>query len=289
METIYRVPLWRTNDAAMMKQAVADAIITESPEPELHVFPAAPEKNTGIAVIICPGGGYGILALGAEGHLCAAHLASLGITGMVLQYRLPKGNKNVPGEDMHSAMTYARTHACDWGFFANMLGVIGFSAGGHLAALASTAFTETPVNTRPDFSILFYPVISMEKRKRGMTRINLLGRHASEQDIETYSCHTRVTQRTPPTLLLLCDDDPMVPSRHSILYYEALKQHNVQASMHIFPEGGHAWGFGQKNAAGLAFRYGKEVRSLVTDWIQNTMKITNFQQDQAMTSERLLR
>ena len=267
MQAIQRVPLWRTDEITVMEQAAADTIITESPEPELHIFPAGPEKNTGIAAIICPGGGYGVLALGAEGHLCAAHLASAGITGLVLQYRFPKGNKVIPEEDMRAAMLYARTHAADWGFSPEKLGVIGFSAGGHLAAMASTVYAENPVSTRPDFSVLFYPVTSMEKRKRGMTRINLLGRHASEQDLADYSCHTRVSPGTPPTLLLLCDDDPMVPPRHSILYYDALKQHKVRASMHIFPEGGHAWGFGKVNAAGLPFRYGEDIRSIVTRWI----------------------
>ncbi|MCC8193196.1 MAG: alpha/beta hydrolase, partial [Deltaproteobacteria bacterium] len=219
MSGIRRIPLWRTGDVTRMEPADPDAFVTEVPEPELHLFPAATGANTGIAAVICPGGGYGGLALGAEGHLCAAFLASVGITGLVLQYRLPFGNKAIPNEDMHSALTYARTNAAALGFCPDKLGVVGFSAGGHLAAMASTVHAGAPVNTRPDFSVLFYPVISMEKRKRGMTRINLLGRHPADQDVEDYSCHLRVDATTPPALLLLCDDDPMVPPRHSVLYY----------------------------------------------------------------------
>ena len=267
MHGIHRVPLWQTDTPTPMQEVAPETVLTDILEPELHVFPAVPEKNSGLAAIICPGGGYGVLALGAEGHSCAAFLASVGITGMVLQYRFPHGNKTIPLEDIATAMLYARTHAAVWNYNPNTIGVIGFSAGGHLAGMVSTVSSEAQPNTRPDFSVLFYPVISMEKRKRGLTRVNLLGRHASEQETAEYSCHTRVTAKTPPALLLHCDDDPLVPPRHSMLYYAALKQHNIPASLHIFPEGGHAWGFRGVNLAGQPFRYTQEVRSLMIDWI----------------------
>lgn len=259
----------RNPDApANLSCAADDAFITEVPEAELHIFPADENRNQGIGAVICPGGGYGGLSLGPEGHLCAMWLASVGITGMVLKYRLPGGNKTVPFEDMHAAMHYARANAANIGFMPEKLGVIGFSAGGHLASMAASVFTERRL--RPDFSILFYPVTGMEKRKRGMTRLNLLGRHAPEEDLQYYSSHLRVTENTPPTLLFLCDDDPMVPPRHSILYYEALKANNVPASMHIFPTGGHAWGFRGINQDGERFRYGDTVKAMLFDWALKT-------------------
>ena len=267
MSGIHKIRLWRTDENTGMEQIDADAFVTDIPEPELHIFPADPAKNTGIAAVICPGGGYGGLALGAEGHLCAAHLASIGITSLVLQYRLPFGQKTIPHEDFQRAMIYAREHAAEWNFSPDKLGAIGFSAGGHLAAYASSVYANEPVSTRPDFTVLFYPVISMEKRKRGMTRVNLLGRHPTEQDLDEYACHLKVNKKTPPALLFLCDDDPLVPPRHSIVYYEALKQNGIAASMHIFPEGGHAWGFRDVNADGVPFRYGREVRFLIEGWI----------------------
>ncbi|SBW09087.1 conserved hypothetical protein [uncultured delta proteobacterium] len=270
MIEIQRIRLWNPDKKNAMARADADALIAETPEPELHVFPAT-GANTGIAAVICPGGGYGVLALGSEGHCCAAYLASIGITGMVLQYRLPAGDKTVPTGDIRQAMAYARAHAGEWGVDPDKLGVIGFSAGGHLAAYASSVYADTPVSTRPDFTVLFYPVISMEKRKRGMTRVNLLGRHPTERDIEEFSCHLKVHEKTPPALLFLCDDDPLVPPRHGVSYYEALKRHGIAASLHIFPEGGHAWGFRGTNPEGVPFRYGREVRSLIGDWIVRVM------------------
>jgi acetyl esterase/lipase len=131
---------------------------------------------------------------------------------------------------MQAALQYARYNAENLGFAPDKLGVIGFSAGGHLASMASCVFTEQPL--RPNFNILFYPVTDMENR--GMTRPNLLGENPSREDLEYYSSHLRVTENTPPTLLFLCDDDPRVSPRHSIMYYEALKAKNVPASMHIY-------------------------------------------------------
>lgn len=268
MSTIRRIPLWRPDRAATMRRAGNDAFITETPEPELHVFPADPDANTGIAAVICPGGGYAGVALGPEGHACAAWLASAGITGMVLQYRLPGGSKTAPYEDIQLAFKYARNHAESLGFSPGRLGVIGFSAGGHLASLASTMYAETPENTRPDFTVLFYPVISMEENKKGMTRLNLLGKTPSPDDIAAYSSDRLVNENTPPAILFLCDDDPLVPPRQSLLYYGALKRHGIPASMHIFPEGGHAWGFRGANMDGAPFRYDEAVRVLLLDWLE---------------------
>lgn len=270
MSKIPCIRLWQPEEKTSVPRAAEDAFVTEIAEPELHLFPADAAKNTGIAVIITPGGGYAGLSMGPEGHACAEWLASEGITAMVLQYRLPNGNKTIPLEDMHAALRYARRNAETLGFSPTKLGVVGFSAGGHLAALASTVYEESPVSTRPDFSVLFYPVISMDKRKRGVTRLSLLGRHPAEEDLKAYSCHLNVTEKTPSALLLLCDDDPLVPPGQSILYYEALKKNGIPASMHIFPQGGHGWGFRWVNMEDETFRYPDSVRTLMLDWITRT-------------------
>lgn len=267
MSGIQRIRLWRPEEKTSVPRAAEDAFVTEIAEPELHVFSADAARNTGIGVIITPGGGYAGLSMGPEGHACAEWLASAGITAMVLQYRLPSGDKAIPLEDMRTALSYARGNAKILGFLPEKLGVAGFSAGGHLAAMASTVYADSPVSARPDFSVLFYPVISMDKRKRGVTRLSLLGRHPSEEDLAACSCHLNVTKKTPPALLLLCDDDPLVPPGQSILYYEALKKNGVPASMHIFPEGGHGWGFRWLNMEGKEFRYPDSVRTLMLDWI----------------------
>ena len=242
--------------------------ISEIKEPELHIFPAAEVKNTGIATLICPGGGYAGLAIGSEGHACAAWLSSIGVTGIVLQYRLPYGKKSVPLGDAHLGMRYVRENAGELGVNPGKVGIIGFSAGGHLAALVSNTHNGAPEKTRPDFSVLFYPVISMEESPKGLTAVNLLGRKPAAQDAAGFSGNRLVSPNTPPALLFHCDDDPLVPPRHSILYYEALRRESISASLHIFPEGGHAWGLTGANMDGTFFRYEAVVRELAGDWIK---------------------
>ncbi|CAK7008210.1 MAG: Acetylxylan esterase [Desulfovibrio sp.] len=264
MTNIFRVRLREPESVTEIPRLADDVFVTEIPEPELHIFPADPARNTGIGAILCPGGGYAGVAMGPEGHACAAWLASVGVTGMVLQYRLPGGNKTIPLEDARLAFAYARANGERFGIQPGKLGVIGFSAGGHLASLIAT---DTQERSRPAFSVLFYPVISMAESKRGVTRINLLGQHPEECDLREYSTHMRVTESTPPALLFLCDDDPLVPPGQSVLYYEALKGENVPASMHIFPKGGHAWGFRGMNNEGETFRYDESVRALLLDWL----------------------
>lgn len=266
MDDIRCIPLLRPEEETRVPRAAEDAFVTEIAEPELHVFPAA-GRATGIGVIITPGGGYAGLAMGAEGHAVAEALAAKGITAMVLQYRLPFGDKTIPQGDIRTALRYARESAGELGFAPDSLGVVGFSAGGHLAATACTTFASSPSNTRPDFSVLFYPVISMDRRKRGITRISLLGRRATAEEAAAASCHLLVTKHTPPALLIACDDDPLVPASQSVLYYEALKKNDIPASLYIFPQGGHGWGFRWANMEGQRFLYADTVRSLLHDWM----------------------
>lgn len=267
MNDIRCVRLWRPDEETRVPRAPEDGFTDTVAEPELHIFPAAAERNLGIGAIICPGGGYAGLSIGPEGHACAEWLSSIGVTAMTLLYRLPRGNKTVPLEDMRAAMRYARENAARLGFSAGSLGVVGFSAGGHLASLACVGMPRSPEGARPDFAVLFYPVTVMDERKHASSRRLLLGDHPTDQEIAEYSSCLHVTAQTPPTLLLLCDDDSLVPPMQSVLYYEALKKNNIPGSMHIFPVGGHGWGFRGVSTEGGIFPQAGILRSILADWL----------------------
>ena len=209
--------------------------------------------------MICPGGGYGLLAIDHEGYEVAQWLAANGITGAVLKYRMPNHHPEVPLEDAEQALRILRGDVPGAeGFTCPKVGIAGFSAGGHLAAMASTIGS-----VRPDFSILFYPVISAVRGKRHQgTFINLLSTERTPEQDATYSLENRVTEATPPTLLLLSDDDKSVPPVNSTCYYTALKEHGIEASMHIYPKGGHGWGIRK------SFRYKEAWQDAVLDWLR---------------------
>ena len=199
-----------------------------------------PENPNGLMIINCPGGAYWFVAEVNEGYCTVEFLLSQGISVCNMFYRLPYGHKTVPLTDVQNAFRYCRYHAAEWGI--DKIGVMGFSAGGHLAASASTLFVDDI--TRPDFSVLIYPVITMEP---GVThqgsKENLIGHKWTAEDEEWYSLHKRVSNRTPVTFLGLSGDDTAVPIQNSIDYYYALRQHGITATMHIYPGGGHGWGF----------------------------------------------
>lgn len=201
-----------------------------------------PKEKNGLMVIICPGGGYGALATYHEGLYVAKWMLERGIAAAVVKYRMPNGHKTVPHADVENAFRYCRENAVDWGI--GQIGVMGFSAGGHLAATTSTMWTEEA--TRPDFSVLIYPVITMEVglTHKG-TRENLLTEKAiwSEHNSDKYSLENQVTRFTPPTFIALSSDDRTVPPENSLRYYNELIDNEVSAEMHIFPTGGHGWGF----------------------------------------------
>ena len=217
--------------------------------------------NTGKAVIICPGGGYVKRAMDHEGHWIASWLAENGVTGVVLKYRLPFGQHDIPGADAREAVRYIRTNAETFGINPSKIGLMGSSAGGHLAATVST--TPSDSLARPDFTILFYPVISSKPAiaHKGSFK-NLLGEQKADKDLlNRYSLEKQVTPQTPPALLLLSDDDKGVSPLNSIVYYSALKANKIPASLHIFPEGGHGWGFNPE------FTHLNTVKELMLDWI----------------------
>lgn len=206
---------------------------------ELYLFPADTTKATGQAVLICPGGGYAFLSMNQEGYQLAQWFAANGITAAVLKYRMPNGHKEVPFEDAEQAIRIlAGLEAGATGFTIDQVGIVGCSAGGHLAATVSTM-----AKTKPAFAILFYPVITGEAGKCHQGSFDkLLGPERTAEQTAYYSLENRVTAETPPTLLLLSDDDKTVPSISSTRYYNSLKANGVKASMHIYPSGGHGWG-----------------------------------------------
>lgn len=233
--------------------------------PQLEVYLPNKKGATGQAVIICPGGGYSILAYDWEGTDIAKLFNAHGIAAFVLKYRLPdslssSSPNQVPLIDAKQAMNIVRSRAGEWNISPNKIGIMGFSAGGHLAATLSTHFDQS---TRPDFSILIYPVISMDKNIAHMgSRTNLIGAQPTEELIKLYSNELQITPQTPPSFILHATDDKAVPVENSLTYYQALKKNGVPAEIHIFPSGGH----------GFALALGKgpleKWPSLLFDWMK---------------------
>ncbi|MEO8820615.1 MAG: alpha/beta hydrolase [Ginsengibacter sp.] len=222
--------------------------------PEITIFQPAKSTGKNPAVIICPGGGYAILAYNLEGTTVAKILNSWGVTGIVLKYRLPSDeimkDKSVgPIEDAQRAIQYVRENAEQLNIDPQKIGIMGFSAGGNLAATASTHFDTNYISNpknlslRPDFSILAYPVISMEDSltHKG-SQENLLGKNPSQEMMGNFSNELHVTKNTPPAFLVLAADDKTVNPKNSINYFEALLKNHVPAELHIFQNGGHGFG-----------------------------------------------
>lgn len=232
----------------------------EASEAEILVYQPAKHEKAAPAVLICPGGAYAFLAMDHEGRDMAKWYASNGFVAVVLKYRLPKGAYEIPLEDAEKAMSVIRGNAGKWNLDAKKVGVIGSSAGGHLAASLSTLAADA---NRPDFAILYYPVISFDNLNTHIgSKKNLLGKEADSKELtERYSLQKQVDDKTPKTLLLLSDDDKVVPPMNSILYYTALNEHHIPASLHMFPNGGHGWGIQ------FDFTYYQEVKDLIQKWL----------------------
>lgn len=221
-------------------------------EAEMYIYLPEKEKNTGAAVVICPGGGYMIEAMDHEGYDIAKWLKSKGVAGIVLKYRLPYGHHEIPSSDARQTMRIVRMNAKEWGIDPDKIGIAGSSAGGHLAATAGTRFDTgkkestcpiEQVSCRPDFMLLLYPVISFNEEFGHMgSRKNLIGSGNKWDLVEKYSNELHVTAQTPPTFLVLADDDKSVVPRNSIEFYLQLKEKEIPAEMHIFQEGGHGFG-----------------------------------------------
>ncbi|WP_100615360.1 alpha/beta hydrolase [Confluentibacter citreus] len=225
--------------------------------PTLDMYPAPKEMATGTAVIICPGGGYWGLAIDHEGVQVAKWLNGLGITAFVLKYRLPNDALMVdkslgPMQDGQEAIRSVRRIAKEWGIDSTKIGIMGFSAGGHLASTLSTHFNEKvyevtdSTSARPDFSLLIYPVISMEEdiTHKG-SQVNLLGDNPSIERKKHFSNELQVNEETPPAFLVHSMDDGAVPVQNSIGYALALKKYHVPCELHIYQSGGHGYGLGR--------------------------------------------
>lgn len=226
-------------------------------EGELYVYLPGKDNNTGAAVVICPGGGYLIEAMGHEGFEMAEWLKMKGIAGIVLKYRLPYGHHEIPSGDARQALRIVRSNASEWGINPAKIGIAGSSAGGHLAATVGTRFDNGSiaggaryqnVSSRPDFMLLLYPVITFKEEFGHMgSRKNLIGEGNDWKLVEKYSNELNVTPETPPTFMVLADDDKGVVPRNSVEFYLALKENQIPAEMHIFARGGHGFGMKKMN------------------------------------------
>ncbi|MEX6686208.1 alpha/beta hydrolase [Danxiaibacter flavus] len=242
-----------TNVADEEKNDTANMVVSKVSRPTLTVYLPAKEKATGAAVVICPGGGYGVLVIGKEGYHIAEYLAANGIAAVVLKYRLPddkfmKDKAIGPLQDAQQAIRQVKLHAKEWNIDSSRVGIMGFSAGGHLASTEGTHYDKVLVpnneniSVRPSFMILVYPVISMNDTlgHRG-SRDNLLGKNPSKEKINLYSNDLQVNAQTPPTFLFHTGDDRVVDVDNSIYFYEALRHNKVPAEMHLYPKGDHGF------------------------------------------------
>lgn len=228
--------------------------------PSLTVY--KPAKHNGMSVIICPGGGYGILAFDHEGTKVAEMFNQWGITAFILKYRLPNDSAMIdrslaPLQDAQQAVRLVRSNATEWGIDKNQIGIMGFSAGGHLASTAATHFNlkadatnDDTTSVRPDYAILIYPVISFDSTitHKG-SRNNLVGANAFADKINLFSNELQVTANTPPVFLVHAGDDSVVPVENSIRFYRACIANKVPAEMHLYPKGGHGFGLNNKTTS----------------------------------------
>lgn len=228
-------------------------------DPEMYVYRAVGPRSSGAAILICPGGGYVRLAMQHEGHEVAQWLAQNGVTAVVLKYRMPNGHSDVPLSDAVEAMKIIRRHAPEWGIDPEKVGVAGFSAGGHLAATLATRFD---AGSRPDFAVLFYPVITLDFSAHAGSKSSLLGANPSEKLIDQYSVEKWITPQTPTMLIFHSDDDKGVSVSNSLAVYSGLKSKGVPAAMYIFPTGGHGWGFRSD------FEYHEQWKVLMLKWLR---------------------
>ena len=246
-------------------------------KPSIRIYPADEANRTGCAVVICPGGGYGALAFDHEGHQVAKWFNTIGVTGIVVKYRLgPKYHHPAPLQDASRAIRYVRAHADELKIDPQRVGIMGFSAGGHLASTVSTHYDSGDADSadvvakqssRPNFAILCYPVISM-KSSFGHTgsKRNLLGNDPPQELVESMSNETQITKDTPPTFLFHTREDTGVPVQNSLVYFRALIEHGVSAELHVYQQGPHGVGLAPKNP----------VLSTWTERLADWLKVNNF-------------
>lgn len=258
--------LWNNTSAPHSNGITADESINEKCElfdttqTDLYIYKADPAVATGQAVLVVPGGGYRKVCIEYDGFGVAKYLRSIGVTAVVVKYRLPNGHHEVPLEDAQEALRFLRREGSKWGVNPTQVGILGSSAGGHLAAYLSNV---TPEAELPAFAVLIYPVITGDTQRTHHGSFNyLLGATRTDSEQQHLSLENRVSHKTPPTLLLLADDDLTVPTISSTRYYKALKYHGVKAAMHIFPSGGHGW------AGHNDYLYAEPNKEAIADWLK---------------------
>jgi acetyl esterase/lipase len=279
------VPLWENkipNSKISAKTEIEESSLNEYfysvTRPEISVYLPTNKNISGKAVLVIPGGGYWKLSYSLEGIDIAKWLNSNGIIAIVLKYRLPNIEYDVvldksPLLDASRAMQIIRANADKWAIDKNKIGVIGFSAGGHLASMLATHYNEgnnglidslSSISSRPDFTILMYPVITMDEEFAELgSRKNLLGDNPSKELVEYYSNEKQVTSNTPPTFIVHASDDEVVPVKNSLVFYEALQKNSVKAEMHIYQTGGHGFALANNNDKL------KTWRELLLSWLKN--------------------
>lgn len=272
-----QIPNYVASGESEIRDTTTIVRISKVQMPDISVFLPSAKNRSGEAVIICPGGGYHILAYDWEGEDIAKYWNSKGVAAIVLKYRLPTSESQViphksPLMDAQRAMRMVRHHATDWGIDPSKIGIMGFSAGGHLASSLSTHFdggnpdAEDPIermSCRPDFSILVYPVISFTGEfQHSGSRKALVG--DDPELMEYFSNEKQVTQETPPAFLIHAADDRGVPAENSIVYYQAMLENGVSGELHIYPYGGHGFSLaiGQGHLSGWPERANEWMKSL---------------------------
>ena len=258
------IPLWPNgapDDNGLVGKEKSGACIGNISKPTLTIYRPTEDRATGAAVVVTPGGGYGVVCVETEGKQIADILVPRGIAAIVVKYRLPNRHHLIPANDARRAIRTVRHNAVKWNIRPDKIGIWGFSAGGHLASTVSTVFdkgqaaADDPIEkqaSRPDFSILFYPVISMEQ---GVThagsRRNLIGPQANQKLVQRYSNEARTSRLTPPTFMLHAADDRAVPVENSLRYYRRLVGHGVPVELLLFESGGHGPGAFRTNPSWL--------------------------------------
>lgn len=238
-------------------QSNGDTIVHYTSQSTLTLFLPDKKIANGTAVVICPGGGYWVKSIVKEGFAVAKEFNAWGVAAFVLNYRIPNDSSMIdktigPLQDAQRAIQLVRMHAKEWNVDANKVGIMGFSAGGHLASTAATHFknsgldSDKPFNFRPDFAILIYPVISFQDSIAHIgSRDQLIGKNPNPQLRDSFSSELQITAQTPPAFLVHATDDDAVPVMNSIVYYQHLLHYKIPAELHIYKAGGH--GFGMHN------------------------------------------
>jgi acetyl esterase/lipase len=263
------IPLWpngapNTNGQKGEEENGENGRVSNILKPDITVYCA--DKPNGMAIIMCPGGGYARLAMNHEGHDMASWFNTQGITYIVLKYRMPNGHNEVPLSDAEQAIRLVRQHATEWKINPSKVGIMGASAGGHLASTLATHYSSK--ETRPDFQILLYPVVTMNPSyTHGGSRENLITKTPTAELEKKYSNELQVTTETPQAFIALSSDDKAVPPQNSVNYYLALLKNNVPATIHIYPTGGHGWGFRDN------FIYKRQWTEELEKWLRDGVKL----------------